>query len=171
VTNVISTDLAPLTVALNSKATRVFVTVEFSARISVIDNPEDGPSSREPPAGIHPIVTHVDGSPFQDMERPGQQLIISYDFYNDGGIEQSDSEVVAIFEIRNEEDMTIFLSLQAIDLASFVSKNVEVTWTGEKPGGYWIHTMLLTDLDQPQPIGNKQVWGIEMADETEIISQ
>lgn len=141
------------------------MTKEYSAQISVTDNPEEAPSSRKPPAGIHPIITHIDGSPFQDMEAPVRQLNISYEFYNDGSIEEAGSEVVAIFEIRNEDDFTIFLVWQAVSIEPFSSRHVDISWTTQDPGSYWTHNLLISGFDDPQPIGGKSVWGIEMADE------
>lgn len=77
----------------------------------------------------------------------GQQTVLSTTLFN----EHNDTKpFVALIEVRNHQNITVYLSWQSGTIDSNGQAEVDVLWLPELAGLYEIRTFVISDLDAPQ---------------------
>jgi hypothetical protein len=94
-----------------------------------------------------PVEVHgLDGNLF-DHVIVGQQVILSATFENDRHVSQP---YVAMFEVRDSDGFTVYLTWQTGIMAASGQANVGVSWIAESIGEHQIRTFLLSSLTNPE---------------------
>jgi len=81
-----------------------------------------------------------------DQITAGQQVILSKSFVDNRNVPQP---FVAIFEIRDSNGFTAYLTWQRGTTAESSQVNVSASWTAEDIGVYEVRTFFLSDLTNP----------------------
>jgi hypothetical protein len=96
------------------------------------------------PAKVHDL----DGN-LLDQTTVGRQVILSKTFENEKNVSQP---YVAIFEVRDPDGLTVYLTWQTGIMAAGGQANVGASWIAEGAGEHHIRTFLLSSLTSPEAL-------------------
>lgn len=77
----------------------------------------------------------------------GQQVMLTVTFSNQLDNEQS---YVGIIEVRDSQDVTVYLALQSGVIGPGASSTIGSSWTAEEPSTYQLRSFAITDLQEPR---------------------
>jgi hypothetical protein len=92
-----------------------------------------------------PRLQDVSGRDIDEVSR-GQQVILATDVINN---EASATPFVALIEVRDDTNVTVFLAWQTGTLQANARTNVGLSWTPEISGDYTVRTFVISDLESP----------------------
>ncbi len=93
-----------------------------------------------------PSVTDVHGNGVADLEA-GQQVMLTVTFSSQL---ESEQPYVGIIEVRDSQDVTVYLALQSGVIGPGASSTIGSSWTAEAPSTYHLRSFAITDLQEPQ---------------------
>lgn len=120
----------------------------LSASLTITANAQDIVDRTPSPAAVHDLRGNL-----LDQITAGQQVILSKSFVDSRNVPQP---FVAIFEIRDSNGFTMYLTWQSGTTATSGQVNVSASWTAEDIGIYEVRTFFLSDLTNPVVLD--EVW-------------
>lgn len=128
---------------------RILVIVALSVLVSanlamMAASAQDLTDETPSPAMVHDL----DGD-LLDRVIVGQQVILSDTFVNERSVSQP---CVAIFEVRDSDGFTVYLTWQSGTVAAGGQADVGVSWIANETGTHSIRTIFLSSLSSPEAL-------------------
>jgi len=92
-----------------------------------------------------PLIHDISGNLLSEIHS-GQQVVINTNHSNDT---LEELKFVVIIEVRDSNDVTVFLALQSGTLEPNGRTAVGTSWTAGEPSAYFFRTFTISDLQDP----------------------